>query len=124
LMEELAKKQHRKIVLKDWGKMAVEIAKWAVVLWLLWPLRHATSGPVDFTRAVVGILLFIIFAGKLFYDTVIMGILQQRRMSVKQDVFTLIGIVLVLSLVVGLLFLFVGFLLVRMYEMSRNQQEG
>ena len=63
-------------------------------------------------------------AGKLFYDTVIMGILQQRRRSVKQDVFTLIGIVLALSLVVGLLFLFVGFLLVRMYEISQSTQEG
>lgn len=100
--------------------MALEIGKWVLVLWLLWPVRHAINGPVDFSRVVLGILLFVIFAGKLFYDTIIMDILKQRRTSVKQDVLSMIGIVLVLSLVVGLLLFFVGFVIIELYR-SSNQ---
>ena len=113
----------RKILLKDWGRTALEIGKWVLVLWLLWPLRHASSGPVDFTRVLLGILLFIIFAGKVFYDTIIMGILRQRRTSVKQDLITLVGIVAGISLVVGLLIVFVGFAIVELYQSSSRPQD-
>jgi len=113
----------RKIVMKDWGRTALEIAKWVLVLWLLWPLRHATSGPVDFTRVLLGILLFIIFAGKVFYDTIIMGILRQRRTSAKQDIITLIGMVAGISLVVGLLIVFVGYAIVQLYQSSSRPQD-
>lgn len=115
--------ERRKAVLKDWGKTAVEIAKWVLVLWLLWPLRHASSGPVDFIRVSLGILLFILFAGKLFYDTVIMSIVRRKRTSAKQDFFSLLGIILGLSVVVGLLLLFIGYVLLEVYQMSRSGED-
>lgn len=115
--------EKRKIILKDWGSTALEMGKWAVVLWLLWPLRHAPSGSVDFARVVLGILLFVIFAGKLFYDTVIMSIVRQRRTSLKQDILSLIGMILVMSLVVGLLVVFVGFVIVELIQMSNRPEE-
>ena len=120
MKERLKGSEKRKAIIKDWAKTALEIIRWAFVIWLLLPIRQASSGPVNFTRVAVGILLFIIFAGKLFYDTVIMGILHRRRTSMKQDILTLIGMVLVLSLVVGLLLLFAGFLLVELFKMSQS----
>ena len=123
MREELIEAERRKAVLKDWGKTALEIAKWALVIWLLWPLRSALGGSVNFTRVVVGIVLFIIFAGKVFYDTVIMGVIRQRRTSVKQDILTLIGIVSVVSLVVGLMLVLVGFMIVELIQTANQPEE-
>jgi len=117
LKTEITGEARRKIILKEWGGTALEVGKWLLVLWLLWPVRKANIAPVEFTRVVIGILLFIIFAGKLFFDTVIMSIIRQRRTTVKRDVITLLGIVLVLGLVVGLLLFFGALLLI---EMSKN----
>jgi hypothetical protein len=123
LKEKLTGKEKHKMILKDWGNTALELGKWILVLWLLWPIRNAAAGPVDFVRVAVGIMLFIIFAGKLFYDTVIMGILRQRRTSVKQDILSFAGIILVMSLVVGFLLLFVGYLVIELINMSQQAQE-
>lgn len=101
----------------------LELAKWILVLWLLWPLRHAAGGPVAFTRIALGILLFVIFAGKLFYDTVIMGILRRRRTSVRQDLISMLGITLGIALVVGMLMLFVGFVFVELFRMIGGTQQ-
>ena len=120
MKERLKGSERRRAIIKDWAKTGLEVIKWAFVIWLLLPIRQASSGPVNFTRVAAGILFFIIFAGKLLYDTVIMGILRQRRTSVKQDILTLIGMVLVLSLVIGLLMLFVGFLIVELFKMSQS----
>ena len=120
---KLTGKEKRKFILKDWGKTVLEVGKWVLVLWLLWPIRSAAAGPVDFMRVAVGILLFIIFTGKLFYDTIIMGLLRQRRTSVKQDILSFIGIILVISLVVGFLLLFVGYLVIELIKMSQQTQE-
>lgn len=114
---EITGKARRKIIMKEWGGTALEVGKWLLVLWLLWPVRNANIAPVEFTRVVIGVLLFIIFAGKLFFDTVIMSIIRQRRTSVKRDIVTLLGIVLVLGLVVGLLLFFGALLLI---EMTNN----
>ena len=110
---------NKRILLKDWGRTLLAIAQWIFVLWLLWPLRNPSTSPIHFARVVLGVLLFIVFGGKLFYDSVIAGILRQRRTSAKQDIVTLIGIVIVLGLVVGLLILFVGFVLVEFFRSSR-----
>jgi hypothetical protein len=114
-------KERRKVILKDWAGTALEIGKWLLILWLLLPIRDATSGPVDFTRVLLGILLFIIFAGKMLYDTIIMGVLKQRRASAKQDFFALIGIVAGLSLLVGLLLVLVGFAIIQLYKSSNSE---
>jgi hypothetical protein len=106
-----------KIILKEWSGTAFEVGKWLLVLWLLWPVRNANIAPVEFTRVVLGVLLFIIFAGKVFFDTVIMSIIRQRRTSAKRDIITLLGIVSVMGLVVGLLMFFGAYMLI---EMSKN----
>lgn len=123
MKEKLTGKEKRKFILKDWGNTALEMGKWVLVLWLLWPIRSVAAGPMEFFRVAAGILLFIIFAGKLFYDTIIMGILRQRRTSVKQDILSFVGIILVMSIVVGFLLLFVGYLVIELMKMSQQTQE-
>ena len=122
-MEESLCTEKKGFVLKDWGKTVLEVAKWALVLWLLWPIRQHAGGSTAFTRVVIGVVLFIIFAGKLFYDTVIMGMIQQRRTSVKQDVVTLIGMTLVAAVLVGLLLFFLGFFVIELIRMSSSPPE-
>jgi hypothetical protein len=96
----------------------LEISKWALVIWLLWPLSQASEGSVSFVRVLMGILLFVIFAGKLFYDTIIEGAIRQRRTSVKQDVAGFLGMVAGIAVVVGLVVLLVGFMIVELMTMA------
>ena len=109
---------------REWRSILLEILKWAVIVWLLWPLRQPTETMVDLLRVVSGVALFIIFAGKLLYDTVIMSFIRQRRTSGKQDLIAMIGMVLVMALVVGLLFLFTGYVFIELYRnMLRPEEE-
>ncbi len=96
----------KKLVLKDGGKTALEIFKWAFIIWLLWPLsRLSQEGLNQFTRVLFGILLFIIFTGKVLYDTIFVGLIKQRRTSMKQDAILLLGVILVLCFMLGLIIL-------------------
>jgi hypothetical protein len=102
----------------------LEIGKWVLVLWLLWPLRHASNRPGAFVRVVVGIALFVIFSGKLFYDMVITGFIRQKRTTPGQDLLTVLGSVVVIALVVGLLLFFVGLMFVALFQASTNRAES
>ncbi len=114
------RESHRKA--REWAGLGLEILKWIFVLWLLWPLRHPSGTPLEFFRVIAGIVLFIIFSGKLLYDTVIMSIIHQRRKTAKQDFITLIGLVLAMGLVVGVLFLFVGYAFLELYRASSRHE--
>ena len=114
----------KNIKFKSWKATILEILKWALVLWLLLPLRHTTGGSIAFWRVVLGILLFIILAGKLFYDTIITEFVKQRRTSVKQDIVTLIGLVLVIILILGFFVFFMGFVIVELMQMSSDPKGG
>lgn len=113
----------KKLMLKDWGKTAFEVLKWAFIIWLLWPLsRLSQEGLNQFTRVLLGILLFIIFTGKVLYDTIFMGLIKQRRTSMKQDAILLLSVILVLCLMLGLVVFIVGLYLSQMGSVL--QQNG
>ena len=118
---EAHKRRYRK---KEWRNTLLEVGKWALIIWLIWPLREASSGPIMFGRVALGILLFVIFAGKLFYDTVIHDIIRQKRTTAKQDVVTLIGMVVGVAVIVGLVIAFVGFLIIEYLEMARSGEDA
>jgi len=120
--DEEARRGKRTFRLPDWARAGLEIGKWGLILWLLWPLRDASAGLLLFGRVALGVLLFVIFAGKLFYDTVIMGIIRQRRTTLKQDVIGLIGIVAGLGLVVGLVLMLVVLLFVEFIEIMNTER--
>jgi len=90
-----------------WWSLPLEILKWAVVVWLLWPLQNALSERVSFTRIALGILLLVLFTGKLLYDTLLDPLLTGRRRESKLDWVTLIVVILLVALVVALTTLFV-----------------
>ena len=110
----------KEIKRKELRSTLIEIGKWLLVLWLLFPLRHPTETIIDVLRVVAGVLLFIIFSGKLLYDLIIMPFIRQRRNTAKQDLITMVGMVLVMALVVGLLFVFTGYVFIELY---RNMQQ-
>ncbi|MCK5146846.1 hypothetical protein KAR48_08825 [bacterium] len=105
-----------------WKSTVFEIAKWVLTIALLLPLRNANVGPIDVWRVALGILCFVIFGGKLLYDIIIADILQRKRQSAAKDAITLIGMVLVATLVVGMLLVFSGWLFIKLVQQSRTGQ--
>ncbi len=85
-----------------------EVAKWALVVWLFLPLRHAFEAPVEFARVALGIVLFVIFSGKLLYDVVFFPRQHQRDSSAGKDFVSMIGIVAAIALLVFMLVFFVA----------------
>jgi hypothetical protein len=101
----------RKAIFKDWAGTALEILKWAFVVWLIWPLVELGRQRISVARVVGGICLFVVFAGKLFYDTLITEFIRQRRTTVKQDLMAFAGMVAAILLLVSLVVVMVGLLI-------------
>ena len=91
-------------------KNVINISKWILVIWLIWPIQNALSGRVDFTRVLLGILLFIIFAGKIFYDSILRNQLKHDESSGARGLVDILGIAVGLCLIVGAVILFLGLL--------------
>jgi len=98
----------------------IEIVKWALVIWLLWPLGGMGQSPVSVLRIVTGIALFVIFGGKVLYDVIILDYMKQKRESRKKDLITLLGIVLVSAMMVGLFMIFTTILIVMLMQQAQN----
>ena len=111
----------RKAVLRGWAGTAVEIFKWAVVVWLLWPIVELGRQRLSITRVVAGICLFVVFAGKLFYDTLIMEFVRQRRTTAKQDLVALLGMIGAVLLLAGLVVVMTGLLIL---QWQKDAMEG
>lgn len=113
-----------KYYVKEWSGVIKEILQWLLVLWLLFPITQFKDGGIQFARVLLGILLFIIFAGKTFYDTIIVGMIKGRRQSLKKDMLLLIGISLVAAIIVGAVVMMVGFLIVEYNKSASGQNTG
>jgi Na+/proline symporter len=86
-----------------------QVCKWLVVFYLLWPLQNLTAQqPVSLPRVMLGILLFIIFSGKILYDTIIDRVKEQRESKRVSELLTLLGIVILMALVVGIFLVLIG----------------
>jgi len=104
-----------------WKSVLPEILKWLLVLYLLWPLVRFREGGFPLLRLLLGILLFILFSGKLFYDIFFADVVRQRRPTLKQDLLTFAGIVLALLLLIGAVVAMVAAMLVA-WQKSLNSQ--
>jgi hypothetical protein len=123
MMPSSADRTRKVHLLKKRVFWVLELGKWILVLYLLWPMRHASNRPVGLVRVVAGIALFVIFSGKLFYDIVISDFIRQKRTSPGKDLLTLLGSIVVISCVVGLLLFFVGWMFVALFQTSTNRGE-
>jgi len=107
----------KKAAWKSAGETVLELLKWAAVIWCLWPLARYTGASeqpvsVPLTRVILGILFFILFGGKILYDTIIMDFIRQRRTTLKQDLVAFAGMVLAVIVLVGMVLLLVAALIV------------
>ena len=121
--EDTKRAPHRKAFSKDWKTILPEIGKWLIVIWLLWPLGRSVPGKFTVVRIVLGVCLFVIFAGKVFYDIVILDYIRQKRTSVKRDIVTLIAMVMIIALLVGLVLVLFGLFIVK-WAASANSPSG
>ncbi len=97
----------------------LEIGKWALVIWLLLPMRSAMQGTIEFTRVGLGVILFVIFVGKLLYDVTYFPKQHKSESSAGKDLISMIGIVLGIALLVLLLVFFVAMYVIN-YMSSTN----
>jgi hypothetical protein len=89
-------------------RFLVAVAKWLLVAWLLSPLRGRMHLAIDFTRSALGILLFLIFAGKMFYDSVIWKQVTGRSRGTAADLLSLAAMVLIIAMLVAVTVFFIG----------------
>ena len=97
-------------------RYALEIGRWALVAYLLFPLRRRMHLPLEFARTAVGIVLFVIFAGQMLYDRVIWKQLTGATRDSGRDLRSMAAIVLLIALLVGVTIFFIGLYVVNMYQ--------
>jgi len=85
-----------------------EIGKWALLVWLLWPLTQSMNRPASFPRIMVGILLFILFAGKTLYDSVFENYRKGAHRNKYMDLLIMVGTVTVVAILIGAVVVFTG----------------
>jgi len=88
-----------------------EIIKWGAILWLLLPLVNPRPGDFNVTRVVLGILFLVLFSGKMFYDRVLERLLKQPNQSRRQDMFTMLGVLAAILLMMMVVLVGVGYYL-------------
>ncbi len=96
-----------------------EIGKWGIVLWLIWPIKNSMIKRMDFSRIVFGVLLFVIFAGKMFYDIVLKDYIDHSEKSNLSAVLALVAMVSFVALLIGAILVFFGvFVFSKMNELN------
>ncbi len=101
-----------------------EALKWLTVFYLLWPLQNLTTqAPVSLPRVMLGILLFIIFSGKILYDTIIDRVKEQRDSKGVSELLTLLGIVILMALVVGIFLVLIGLTVFAVMQQQSTPQQ-
>ena len=94
-----------------------EIAKWIVIVYLFWPLVVMQSAKLPLWRMMLGVLLLVIFVGKLFYDYVLDTLKKNRERSPLSHLISMVVSISIIAVIIaGLLMLF-GY-----YALSQYQQ--
>ena len=124
MKEKLKGAATRKAIFKEWSGTALEILKWLFVLWLILPMRSPKGTLLEFARIMLGYLLFIIFGGKVFYDTIIMGMIRQRHVSAKKDTLMFFGMVLIIAVIVGFVIVLMGILFIGYINNSQGGSQS
>ncbi|MBN1465209.1 hypothetical protein JXA02_05565 [candidate division KSB1 bacterium] len=94
-----------------------EIGKWAILVWLLWPLLTLQAAKMSLWRVVLGVLLAVIYFGKLFYDIVLDNFKQKKERYSVVDLLMLVAFIAVVALLIGGAVLLIG-----LYVMKQVQE--
>ena len=109
--------------LKQAIEIVCEVSKWALVVWLLLPIRKSMTEHVSFTRIILGILLFVVFGGKVFYDTVLDSYKKRPERKPIVDFIVMIGSITVIALIVGIAIVFIGYFVFNGMQQSGDAQQ-
>jgi len=85
-----------------------EFVKWGIVVWLLWPLLSFQAEKMPLWRMVFGVMLAVIFLGKMFYDFVLDNFKQKKEHYTITDLLMLVGFVALVAIIVGGVILIIG----------------
>lgn len=99
----------------------LEIGRWVLVGYLLFPLRRRMHLPLEFTRTALGIALFVIFSGKLLYDFVIWSRRPASTRDLPKELLTLLATVVIITALVGAVVVFIGLYVVNMVQEMRPE---
>ena len=93
-----------------------EIGKWALVVFLLSPLITFQAERMSLWRMMLGILLLVVFIGKMFYDFIIDNYKQRKESYRFWDLLILVGAITLIAVIIGGVLLFVGIYLVQQFS--------
>ncbi|MBN1560713.1 hypothetical protein JW998_10715 [candidate division KSB1 bacterium] len=99
------------------GLYLLNIAKWAIVVWLLWPLLTMQAERMSLWRVVLGVMLVVIYVGKMFYDFVLDHFKQKKERYTVVDLLMLVAFIAVVALLIGGAMLAIG-----LYVMKQLQE--
>ncbi|HPN34703.1 MAG TPA: hypothetical protein PK843_09325 [bacterium] len=100
-----------------------EACKWGLLIWLLSPIAWMHEKPVPFPRIMIGIMLFVILSGKMFYDIMVNRRSREVEKSPAADLLATVAMVTVIALVVGLFVVTIGYLLLSGMQQATAPQE-
>jgi len=94
-----------------------EIAKWGLFVWLIWPITYSMQTRMSFPRMMAGILLFVLYIGKLFYDVFYDTFRHRENKNKYVELLVTVGAVTFVAILVGAIALFIG---LYSYEMMKS----
>ncbi|MBN1480430.1 hypothetical protein EH223_20445 [candidate division KSB1 bacterium] len=98
-----------------------EIVKWGIVLWLLWPLLSFQAERMSLWRVVLGVMLIVIYVGKMFYDFILGNFKRQKERYTVADLLLLVGAIAIIAIIIGGTILLVGFYVVTQLQEATSQ---
>jgi len=101
-------------------KFILQIAKWGIVVWLLYPLYNPVHGMRDFVQVTVGIFLFVIFIFQLLYREIIEG--RHRKRDPKSELLHLVGITLVIAGIIAIVIFVIGMYVMQVGQMLTSPE--
>lgn len=102
---------------KKYLNVVLEIAQWALVVFLFWPIIIMQTAKMPLWRMMLGVLLLVIFIGRLFYDYTLAHYSTQQERPQWVNLLSLVASITLIAAVIGGLLLLFAF-----YAVSQLQQ--
>ncbi len=101
-----------------------EIGKWALAFWLVWPITQGASSRLSFYRIMLGILLFIVYIGKMFYDIIIDSYHKREHPNKYIDFLIMVGSVTFIALIIAAAIVITGLVIFEMASDAAQEPTG
>lgn len=101
--------------------LIVEIVKWGAVIWLFWPLFSFQSERIAVWRMVCGVLLIVVYLGKMFYDVIINALQRQKERYTLGDFLGLVVTITLIAVIVGGVLVLLALYLINQMQSGESQ---